>query len=159
MRMIILQIVSDQIQCTPIVIMMTHRVIRQVQQANNRLLTLWNIKRDDPERILRLNRFMLSKVCSNRLIILMASWERNWVWIWAYRKQESKSGFKIDERNRENRKLDQEMIKLSIDHAPKIILTDPGYVLNPVNRLVNRLVNRPRWWTEINRDLFRSGQV
>ena len=107
------------------------KILLETSQLVNRShpLIRWNIKQDDLERILQLIKFTHSKVCSNRLTILMLLWGRNWVWIWAYRKPEFKCGFKIEEQNLENKKPDPEMINQSwTDRAPKIILIGLGWV-------------------------------
>ena len=114
----------------------TEQLMAKILPEINQLVNLnrpqirWNIKRDDLERISQLIKFTHSKVCSNRLTTLMLSWGRNWVWIWAYRKPESKFGSKIAEQNLENKKPDLEMTNQSwTDPVHKTISTELGWVV------------------------------
>ena len=108
------------------------KILPEINQLVNRSRPRirWNIKRDDLERISQLIRSTPSKVCSNRLTTLMLSCGRNWVWIWAYQKLESRCGFKIEEQNLENKKRDLEMINQSwTDPVLKTISTELGWVI------------------------------
>ena len=108
------------------------KILPEINQLVNRSRPRirWNIKQDDLERISQLIKFTHSKVCSNRLTTLMLSWGRNWVWIWAYQKPESKFGSKIAEQNLENKKRDLEMINQSwTDPVHKTISTELGWVV------------------------------